>query len=228
MERDLHILHLTDIHGAHFLIEEIGHEIRDADLVILSGDITHFGRRKEASIIIEKIRRYNRNILAVSGNCDYPVVEEYLGKEKISLHRKIVKYAGYTVMGLGGSLPCPGTTPFEYTEDDVKRWLAEMKKSINQHAPILFVSHQPPVNTLNDDVGNGRHVGSSAVRNFIEAKEVLLCVTGHIHEGIGIDTIDNCKVVNPGPFRTGKYAKIAMIGNKKPGIEISLEQITVR
>jgi Icc-related predicted phosphoesterase len=38
-----------------------------------------------------------------------------------------------------------------------------------------------------------------------------VCFTGHIHEGVGIDTIGRCQVINPGPLREGRYAW-AMLG----------------
>ena len=33
----------------------------------------------------------------------------------------------------------------------------------------------------------------------------MVCFTGHIHEGQGIDSIGKTKVVNPDPLREGGY-----------------------
>ena len=67
---DYNILHLTDIHGAGQNIASISNELRKADLVILSGDITHFGYSKDVVPIIENIANFNKNIYAIPGNCD--------------------------------------------------------------------------------------------------------------------------------------------------------------
>lgn len=50
------------------------------------------------------------------------------------------------------------------------------------------------------------HVGSKIIRKFIEDIQPLACFTGHIHEGKAIDTIGNTKIINPGPFKKGKFA----------------------
>jgi Icc-related predicted phosphoesterase len=48
-------------------------------------------------------------------------------------------------------------------------------------------------------------VGSIAVRTFIEEKQPLLCVTGHIHESKGQDYIGRTLVLNPGMMKDGGY-----------------------
>ena len=64
------------------------------------------------------------------------------------------------------------------------------------------------------------HVGSKTIRKFIEQVKPKLCFTGHIHEGIGIDFIGECPIINPGPFRKGKYAIVKDIGEEPPQIKI--------
>ena len=41
---------------------------------------------------------------------------------------------------------------------------------------------------------------------FIERARPALCLTGHIHESAGTDRIGDTVIVNPGPFRHGRYA----------------------
>ena len=218
------ILHFTDVHGAAFLFEEIKEEITVADLIIISGDITHFGKQDEARKILDKISPYNSNIFAVAGNCDFPVVESFLTDIKIGIHRRFVEFSGFNIVGIGGSLPCPGTTPYEYTEKEVELWLNELSLQLTGKVPFIFIVHQPPYNTLNDAVNETDHVGSKAIRKFILEMTPVLCLTGHIHEGIGIDKLGTCKIVNPGPFRTGKYAKIRI--SEEYDYDIKLRQIT--
>jgi Icc-related predicted phosphoesterase len=222
---NLNIIHLTDIHGVSANIPKIADELSKADLIILSGDITHFGDAEDAGEIIHAISNYNKNILAVPGNCDNLSVNDYLNDKGINLNRQSAIINDLIFCGFGGSLPCPGLTPYEFTEHDAKKWLSELISSLNTGKTLIFVSHQPPINTINDQLNNGDHVGSKSVREFIEVTSPILCLTGHIHEGNGIDRIGKCIIVNPGPLSKGKYAIIKITGERK--IYSSLKQITV-
>ena len=102
---------LSDIHGKIENIEKISGELTESDLVLICGDITHFGKGKEAQQVITKIVKFQPNILAVTGNCDYPEVEHFLLKEGISLTKQSTIFEGVGFVVLGGSLPCPGQTP---------------------------------------------------------------------------------------------------------------------
>jgi Icc-related predicted phosphoesterase len=220
---DLRILQLSDIHGSDFLIDEITPEIKKANLVVLPGDITHFGNGHDVKRIIDKIRKNNTQILSVSGNCDLPDVESYLSSHGYGLHRSIESRFGINWLGIGGSLPCPGTTPNEYSDKTLASWLEILKEDVRP--PLALLVHQPPFNTMNDRLPDGSHVGSKSLRQFIEEVTPMVCLTAHIHEGIGIDRIKNCMIINPGPFRTGKYAIINISGKKSVSAE--LKQITV-
>ena len=128
--------------------------------------------------------------------------------EKISLNNACVQVNEYTITGVGGSLPCPGITPNEHSEEEFKNYLDEIQGEIPSGYSLLFVSHQPPIDTVCDRVRNGMHVGSVSIRKFIMDTQPLFCLTGHIHEGVGIDFIDKTVVVNPGPLHTGGYVVI--------------------
>lgn len=198
------ILALTDIHGRVGAMKPLTDLIQTADLIILCGDITHFGRKREINDIIDTLQKINGNIIAVSGNCDYPEVGQYLSKKEMLLYDVAKTINKICFYGLSGSLPCPGRTPNEYTEEECESILSGFSLSSNQ--PFILVSHQPPDNTINDAVTANHHVGCKAVRKFIEKTEPLICFTGHIHEGIGIDYIGKTAIVNPGPAFTGGYA----------------------
>ena len=200
------VINIADIHGNAKPIPEIGEILSSADLILLSGDITHFGGEKEASQIIDLIRNYNSNILAVTGNCDTKEVDSYLERENIQIHGRHIEIDGVSVFGAGGSLPCPSPTPNIYTEAEYIEIFDGSTEGIEENLPTIMISHQPPINTLNDTISSGAHVGSETVREFIENIEPLVCFTGHIHEAPGIDEIGVTKIVNPGPLGTGSYA----------------------
>ncbi len=66
------------------------------------------------------------------------------------------------------------------------------------------------------------HVGSRAVRAFIEAVQPLVCFTGHIHGGVGIDTIGVTRIVNPEPLSSGGYAYAEIT---RWGVEVKRRQV---
>jgi uncharacterized protein len=199
------IIDIVDIHGNIKPIDSIGDVLASADLVIIAGDLTNFGGVEDARKVLEAVSKYNKNILAVTGNCDKKEVDEYLFAKNMNLHGKTVDIDGISFTGAGGSLPCPSPTPNVYTEEEYGE-IFEGTKAGADGGPRILVSHQPPYGTLNDKISNGEHVGSRTVREFIERYKPLVCFTGHIHEAPGIDTIGGTKVVNPGPLGTRSYA----------------------
>ncbi|HVY55180.1 MAG TPA: metallophosphoesterase family protein [Thermodesulfobacteriota bacterium] len=199
------IINIVDIHGNIKPIDSIGDALASADLVIIAGDLTNFGGEKEAREVLDAVGKYNKNVLAVTGNCDTKEVDEYLDGENINIHGRTVEIDGISITGAGGSLPCPSPTPNVYTEEEYED-IFEGSLRGTDGRPKVLVSHQPPLDTLNDKISNGAHVGSKTVREFIERYQPLVCFTGHIHEAPGIDTIGGTRIVNPGPLGTRSYA----------------------
>jgi uncharacterized protein len=200
------ILNIVDIHGNIKPVDKIGDALSSADLIILAGDLTQFGGEKDAEEVLEAVGKYNTSILAVSGNCDRKEVDEYLNARNFNIHGRSVKVNGLSIIGAGGSLPCPSPTPNVYTEEEYEDIFEDSVESVNNGEPAILVSHQPPYGTLNDTISSGAHVGSRTVREFIERLQPLVCFTGHIHEAPGIDTVGHTKIVNPGPLGTHSYA----------------------
>ena len=213
------IITLTDIHGYAPGIDRISDQLAAADLVVLAGDITQFGGTSAAKRIIHHIRKHTPRILAVSGNCDYPEVETWLNEEGLSLHCQCKRVHGIQFTGIGGSLPCPGLTPNEMTENQFKRCSEQLASGLSVTEPHILVTHQPPFQTMNDTTTDGNHVGSQSIRQLIEDVKPMMCITGHIHEGAGIDTIGSTRVFNPGPFFGGYYGCIT-IGRQIESMEI--------
>jgi len=200
------IFNMTDLHGSLTYLGIARSEIAAADLVLITGDITNFGGRREAKAVIEAIADLNSNVLAVSGNCDRPEVEEYLRELGIALDGTPRRVGVITFAGLSGSLPGPIGTPNTFSEEELTASLERIETDLK--GPLVLVSHQPPFDTSADRVLSGRHVGSRAVRLFIESARPLLCLTGHIHESVGDGMLAGCRVINPGPFGQGRYALV--------------------
>ena len=78
---------------------------------------------------------------------------------------------------------------------------------------VVLSVHTPPHDTLCDIVGDGIHVGSSAVRDFILDAQPDVCLCGHIHESRAVDRLGRTVLVNPGAFATGGYAVLRLAGD---------------
>ena len=213
------IITVSDIHGETSMINRIGEVLASADLVLISGDITNFGGREEARKVIDEFLDYNSSILAVPGNCDHPEVETYLENEGLSLHRGSRLFENFGIAGVGGSLITPFFTPYEFTDRDMEAYLYEGVAGIPPGTPLVLLLHHPPHETKLDFASASGHLGSSAVRRFIMEKHPLVCFSGHIHEAVGIDSIGETKLANPGPLRNGKYV-YTEIGNGLKLMEI--------
>jgi Icc-related predicted phosphoesterase len=77
-----------------------------------------------------------------------------------------------------------------------------------------WIVHTPPRGTTCDLIGADRHVGSRAVRAFIERHQPPLFLGGHIHESPRVpggsfrDRIGRSVVVNPGQFGTPRLCGV--------------------
>ena len=103
--------------------------------------------------------------------------------------------------------------PSEFPEGRIAEWLDEMWLHAREYRHIILVSHTPPLDTSCDRLRDGRHVGSSAVREFIMEHQPDICLCGHIHESRSEDKLGKTVIVNPGRLDDGGYA-ILTLGDK--------------
>ena len=196
--------------------------IHSADILIITGDITNFGFRNDAEKVIRELLAINRNILGVAGNLDQPDVAHYLEDMGFSLHGRGKTFNSLAIVGLGGSNYTPFNTPNEFSEQQLSNFLATGISQVNDAKYHILVSHVPPFQTNTDRLLDGRHVGSTAVRTYIEEKQPLLCMTGHIHESGGQDSIGKTLILNSGAVRDGGYIDVFF---KKGKISASLNYL---
>jgi hypothetical protein len=197
------LLHITDIHGRTNYPGKVPRMAKDADYMIISGDITHFGHYSEADGIITGLSEHKRDILAVTGNCDNAGVRDLLADKGFDLEGKGVEVGDIGFFGLGGSNATPFNTPNEKGEDEIKETLETGYRLIRDMPVIILVSHPPPWGTDCDITGSGVHAGSRAVREFIQSNRVDYCLCGHIHEARAMNRIDSTWIINPGPLHMG-------------------------
>lgn len=202
----MNILAIADIHGQAGNLNRMDDEIEWADVIVLTGDVTNFGGREEARRVLRPLVSSGAALIAVPGNCDYPEVSQYLAELGANVDGAHQEISGIPFLGMGGALPGPGTTPNELSESEISAVLDSAAQGIDDFGSAILVSHQPPVDSEADRLPSGEHVGSNAVREFIEIRQPLVCFTGHIHESRGIGPLEATQVVNPGPLGSGYYA----------------------
>jgi hypothetical protein len=134
---------------------------------------------------------------------DTPDVAARLREMGVSVHGKKVKMGEWNLVGLGGSNPTPFGTPCEYSEGEIASVLA--RAGVDEFSIVL--SHPPPFG-LFDEVGNGVHVGSKAVRKMVEEKRPILLICGHVHEHEGREILCETLVVKLGPAEKMRGAEI--------------------
>lgn len=200
----MNIIAITDIHGRLDMSSAVA-ALGNADLILIAGDITHFGSGDDARAVLQGIQQVNSTVLAVPGNCDHMGVNQVLTARNINLHGETRIIDDCAFYGLGGSNRSPFNTPQEYDESDIESTLSRFKKQDARYH--ILVSHPPPEKTKLDRTFLGKHVGSRAVRAFIEDFEPQLVLCGHIHEARGVDKIGSTIIINPGPF-PGHYVVI--------------------
>jgi Icc-related predicted phosphoesterase len=198
---------VSDIHGATKPIENAAPLIREADWVVIAGDITHTKTRAEAADVIACLEQYSTRILAVHGNWDRLEVKDFLEEKGYSLHGKGRMLDGVGFFGLGGSSPTPINTATEYTEEEIAHTLRTGYEQIREAAQIVLISHVPP-RGARDRSFIGLRGGSHSVKAFLEANPVALCLCGHIHEAAGIERFQNTLVANSGSFKKGHYVSV--------------------
>ena len=216
------IVALSDIHGEVGSLDDqssIAADLSNADVVIISGDITNFGGAPEAADVISQLRRYNSNVFAVPGNCDSTETDEYLREQKANLHCNLVKIDSLAFAGVGGSLPCPRKVNSQNEMPDMAVCFEHLSQLTLGDMKMVFVCHYPPIGTCVDLRKSGRHGGSEYVRDFIVDFQPFLSITGHVHEALGVGKLGETTLVNPGSLAQGNYAVIS-VSDKVDSVEL--------
>lgn len=204
---------IGDIHDDLVALDRLAgiEDLAAAAGIVVSGDLTVLGDAAKARRVLEAVRRLHPVLLAQIGNMDRADVDAYLSDEGVNLHATgRITPEGVGIFGVGWSTPTPFGTPSEAGEDRIAAWLDTAHAAVAGCERLLLVCHTPPVNTAVDTVRSGMHVGSQAVRAFIERVQPDVCLTGHIHEARGEDVIGRTRIVNPGALSDGHFARIAL------------------
>ncbi len=214
---EMKILALADIHGSFDKVEQILARESGYNAVILAGDITTHGTALDARNAIKQFQRFQQPVFAVAGNMDAPESDEAFDEMGVGINGRGMMFDQVGIFGVSASPFTPMNTPYEISEEELALRAHAGWKDVQSARTTIFVPHAPPLNTRLDELPGGRHVGSAAIRKFIEQFQPAVVICGHIHEARGIDTLGRSTMVNCGPAGKGYYALITL------GKEISIE-----
>ncbi len=206
----MRILAFTDIHGSYDRVAGILSNERGFDVVLVGGDLTTHGTVIEAMTAIRRFQEFGKPLFVVAGNMDLPSFDELYDSlgVNINAYGAVLGEAGF--FGIAGSPFTPMHTPYEISEEEIKRRADAGWRDIQTARWKVFVPHAPPYDTKLDKVLLGKHVGSTAVRTSVEEKQPVVLVCGHIHESRGLDTLGKTQMVNCGAAGRGHYACIEL------------------
>ena len=105
------------------------------------------------------------------------------------------------------------------TIDSIQKDLAKDLFTENPDKTI-YVFHSPPNDTNLDQIQTNIHVGSYAIREFIEKHQPFLTLHGHIHETVDVsgqftDKIGNTICMAPGNHNVGDKLALLVIDTDK-------------
>jgi Icc-related predicted phosphoesterase len=186
------VLGVSDLHGNITGLDSTKRFIdeHNPDVVVVAGDITHFGPPEWAEMFLDS---FDHRLLAINGNCDPPgvidVIRERREKDLTDCSKEIV---GLRFLGLG------------YPSNmDIG--------SLHGQKIDVLVSHVPPKG-CNDAVPNGQHIGDFFLRDFVLKNSPRIVLSGHVHESRGICELAGSVCINPGPVKDGFGAVIEING----------------
>jgi len=211
----LNVLTIGDIHNDVENIINYADKLTmlDFDVILCPGDFTDIPPRgftsvEIAKLIIEELRTFGKPIVAVPGNWDDKVLK-YLEQEDLSIHGRGKTIGDVGFYGFGGA-KTPFNTPLEPSEGEIESGLKKGFSQIKNTKHKVQATHIPPARTKIDTTYSGAHIGSEAVRKFIEENQPDVAVCAHVHEAKGTDEIGKTKLLNAGRFPEGYLGMITL------------------
>jgi len=164
----------------------------------------------------ERLRGTGRRCYIAPGNDDFVEIDDALkGSSVVEFSEGKVLFLDDTheMLTCGYANLTPWNTERELTEDSLRAEIDKVAADVQDFSSLVAVLHVPPFASGLDDapeldeqlgmrMGTGgvhmTPVGSTAVRGFIEDRQPLIALHGHIHEGRGDVLIGRTLCVNPG------------------------------
>lgn len=194
-------------------------EIGEVDLLLIGGDITTGGQPEDATAAVRRWQTLAPRLLAVAGNMDSEAIDVQLSLLGVGLNGRGYGFGDVGVFGVSAAPLSALKTPYELDEDALAAKIEAGWKDVRDFQLTVFCPHAPPAHTRCDRLPTGEHVGSVAVRQFIERSQPTVVLCGHIHESRGSDRIGRSRIVNPGAAAAGHYA-VVKVGTSSLSIQL--------
>lgn len=192
----MRVLAFSDLHcdlaGARSLVERSA----GVDLVVGAGDFASVHSGLDEAV--RALGAIEAPSVLVPGNNETEdalrkAAEEWPTAEV--LHGESARIGEAALWGIGAGIP---TTPWDWSFDLSEAEAAEKLEGMPEGLDLLIL-HSPPHGHC-DVSGQGKHLGSRAILEAIEAKQPRVAVCGHIHESWGQESrIGETRVINLGP-----------------------------
>jgi uncharacterized protein len=213
------LAYLVDVHDRFDAVPRALAAIGEVDLLIVGGDITTGGTPDEAARAIEGWLPLAPRLLAVAGNMDSPAIDARLRELEVGIDGRGVALDDVGVFGVSAAPRSPLHTPYELDESELERRIEQGFAEVRGCRVTIFCPHAPPRGTACDRLRSGEHVGSAAVRSFVDREQPDLVLCGHVHESRGADEVGSARIVNPGPAMAGHYA----VADVDDGVTVRLD-----
>jgi uncharacterized protein len=204
-EEALRIAAVGDLHvkedGAVSYKSLFGEISREADVLVLAGDLTDLGKMREAELLAEDLKACTVPVVAVLGNHDYEsgAVDEVRGVLRQAgvrlLDGQATEIDGVGFVGVKGFVGGFGKTMLgSFGEPAIKAMVAESvseamrlenaMRQVRAKRAVVILHYAPVVETV---VGEPPEIfaflGSSRLAETIDRFQVSAVVHGHAHRG---------------------------------------------
>ena len=163
------------------------------------------------SLLRQFRQKTGKRVYGILGNDDVVEVEEDV--RRLDAVENLIGYMNMQTLELDKGLWLAGY-PFvrhsndsfydgwEKSEEEIIRDLGELATQSDPRRTV-YVSHSPPNGGSLDIAYNDEHIGSESVRRFIEERQPLAVLSGHVHEsflksGQVMERIGETYIFNPG------------------------------
>jgi len=206
------LAYVVDVHDRFDAVPAAVAAAGELDVLVVGGDITTAGTPGDAERAIESWRLLAPRLLALAGNMDSPAIDARLAELGVSIDARGVVLDDVGIFGVSSAPISPLRTPYELPEAELDQRIARGVAAVEECRVTIFCPHAPPARTSCDRLRAGEHVGSEAIRSFVERAQPDLVLCGHIHESRGVDEIGRSRIVNPGPAAAGHFVVVETNG----------------
>ena len=189
------ILAFADLHESITCLKKIEQKIEKhkPDVIVNLGDFTVFEQNIEG--VLERLAKFGIPVWILHGNHETDTVCQKLCQRYglRFIHKQIFSLNDVVVVGHGGG-------GFALVDKDFERFIKANEKKLKSKK-VLLLTHAPPNNTKIDYIDYlDEHVGCKSYTRFIKMHNVVVALSGHIHETEGKKgRLGKTLLANPGP-----------------------------